>query len=403
MRWNIALYSVKEGAYLAALPFINGTLIQLFLAHKGVPAERIGLFNTAVYIANIVTTILFSNLAEKRPNALRESNRVLFLQAALYIAYLPAAIFSGLGTRGVFWLMLPAAAVQIVLYACKYIFEYKLFYQIIDSRRIGTLQAVAGVVMGGMGILCGVLCASLIENGTGETPYLIGMLITEGLLVAAFLCNRGMRVVNHCFDDAQTETTMGFRQVVAMMREPIFRRFVVPNTLRGITIGITNSIALIALGMGYSEGIAARLTVMCSAGYIAGSAAYYFMDRRMRQTTVSLIGAALLMSIIFLPRSNDSLFLILFFVAYFGRILVDHSVPVMVFRMIDPKIAGAYNAWRNTLSSLTAAGVSYAVGAMIGKTSPLALLIPCALAYGVSMVWYALLYRNYERQPETQA
>ena len=400
-RRNIAFYSMKEGAYFAAMPFVNGTLVQLFLAHKGVPAERIGLFNTVVYVTNIATTMLLSNLAEKRPNALRQCDRLILLQALLYLAYLPAALLPGLGSNGVFWILMPAASVQIVLYACKYIYEYKLFYQIIDVNRLGMMESATGIGIGVMGILCSTFCAALIERGTGDAPFLIGMLLSAALLVAAFACNRSLRVVNHTFDE-ERRAPMGFSQVFAMMREPIFRRFVVPNTLRGVTIGITNSIALIALGMGYSEVVTAKLAVMCAGGYIVASFAYYFMDRWFRQTTICLIGSALLMAILFLPRSNDTLFLVLFLIAYFGRVLVDHGVPVMVFRMIDPEIAGAYNAWRNVLSSLTAAGVSYAVGALIGRVPPLALLIPCAGAYGASMVWYALLYRKYERHAGAQ-
>ena len=393
-RCNFSLYAVREGAYTAAMPFINGTLVQLFLAHKGVAPERIGLFNTVLYIVNIGFTMLLSNLAEKKPNALFRCNRLLLIQAALYLGFFAAFLPALAGGDRLFLVVLAAASIQMALYSCKYIYEYKLLYQIIDINRYGALASFTGVVIGLMGAGCGWVCARIIENGSGDTPYLLGMLLTEALLIAAYFSARNLIVVNDAFDGAR-KAPVRTGETVRLLRSPIFRKFVIPNILRGVTIGITNSIALIALGMGYTEGVAARLAVMCSLGYIAGSVFYHFFEKKVKPATMGLIGSALLCAMVFMPHSGSTALQLLFLIAFFGRILVDYSVPVMVFGMIDPEISGVYNAWRNVLFSFTAAGVSYAVGALVGQVNPLWLLAPGAAAYGISMICYGVLYRKF--------
>lgn len=392
--WNFILYAGKEAAFNAMLPFVTGTLIQLFLAHKGVVAERIGLFNTVIYIVNIAATILLSGTAERQPNAVRQCNRPMLMQSLLYFCYLPAVFCADSAT--VFWIILPAAIVQTLLYACKSIYEYKLLYQIVDISQYGAITSFTGIAIGIAGIITSWICARLIAAGQGELPYLVGMVITGVMLFAAYVCNKSLRIVNHSFDTAAPKA-MGVGQVWALLRSPVFMYFAIPNILRGITLGVTNSIALIALGMGLSEGTTATLATMCAMGYVVGSFLYYILEKRIRETGAGIMGAVLLCTIVLLPEGNSGWFLGLFLIAYIGRILVDYSIPVLVVHMIDPETAGTYNAWRGILSNLAAAITAYAVGALIGKVNPLVLLIPCAAGYGICMIWYCVLYRRFHR------
>ena len=399
---NFAFYAAKEGAYTTAMLFINGTLVQLFLAHKGVAMERIGLFNTVLYIVNITTTMLMSNLAERKPNALLRCTRLLLVQAVLYLAFFAAFLPARADGDLLFFIVLTAASVQMALYACKYIYEYKLLYQIIDINQYGALASYTGVVIGLAGAVTGWICARVIERGSGDFPYLFGMALTEAMLLLTYLGSRNLRIVNHSFDRSNAEK-MDLRKTIQLLRAPIFRKFIVPNILRGLTIGVTNSIALIALGMGYTDGVAARLAVMSSLGYIGGSFLYHLFERKLKPVAIGTIGSVLLITMAFLPRSNSTAMLILFLLAFIGRVLVDYAVPVMVFQMIDPEISGAYNAWRNVLFSFTAAGVSYVIGALVGRVHPLWLLVPGVAAYGISMACYGVLYRKFGKFPNGNA
>ncbi|MEA4965487.1 MAG: hypothetical protein VB055_06675 [Oscillospiraceae bacterium] len=74
-RWNFAFYAGKEAAFNAALPFVSATLIQLFLAHKGVATEQIGLFNAITYLVNIGVMIFLSGLLyRQRENRIEQAS-----------------------------------------------------------------------------------------------------------------------------------------------------------------------------------------------------------------------------------------------------------------------------------------------------------------------------------------
>lgn len=160
-------------------------------------------------------------------------------------------------------------------------------------------------------------------------------------------------------------------------------------------MGGTGCIALVALSMGYSESFTATISVVCAVSSILGSFIFGLLERKYRTTQIGLIGSALLCLLIFLPSNNGTMFLVIYTVSYLGRIIVDQSVPVLVFKMIDPNIAGIYNAWRSILLSLSAAGTSYLVGVLVEHVHPLVLLIPFALAYLICMIWYSVFFKNF--------
>ncbi len=368
-----------------------------YFSRTSIAPERIGLFNTILILSTSALRCCVSNLAEKqKPNALLRVQPAAACAGGAVLGFFAALLPMQSGGDGLLLVVLAAASVSDGRCIPVSIFmNINCSIRLLISTVIGALASFTGVVIGLMGAGFGWICARIIERGSGDTPYLIGMLLTEALLITAFLSAKHLKIVNHSFDGPR-EKPFRAEETIRLLRSPIFRKFIVPNILRGVTIGITNSITLIALGMGYTEGVAARLAVMSSFGYIAGSIFYHFFERKVKPVTMGLIGSVLLCAMAFLPHSSNTALQLLFLVAFFGRILVDYSVPVMVFHMIDPEISGAYNAWRNVLFSLTAAGVSYAVGALVGRVNPLWLLVPGAAAYGISMVCYGILYRKME-------
>ena len=64
---NIIYMATKDGALTAAMPMVNGSLIQLFLTNRNVSAYYVGLFSTLVSIITVVGMMLCSYLSEKLP------------------------------------------------------------------------------------------------------------------------------------------------------------------------------------------------------------------------------------------------------------------------------------------------------------------------------------------------
>lgn len=392
---NIVLMAAKDGALTAAMPMVNGSLIQLFLTNRHVSAYYVGLFSTLVSIITLVGTILCSYLSEKLPKPLKQYQWLFFLQLAVYLAMIPIAYFS-MTPIALFCVLSLIACAITFLSAWNGILGYKIPYMTIPFESYGSYTAISGAVTGIVGVVSSFAFSAIINGGWGGNPYLVCIFITCILLVISWYCTFRLTPVNHVYD-TQNHNTVNIRKILNVFRMPLFKKFIVPNTLRGITIGVTNSIALIALHMGLTEGEASMLPIICALGYVVSSFLFHFLSKHMPLPTVALIGSLLVLALVSLPHDSSTVFLSVFFVAYVGRVIVDYAIPVMLIRVVPAEIAGTYNAGRTILLNLSSTVSVFAVGALLGKISALWLLTACGLAYVIGMIWYMVLYKKYMR------
>lgn len=390
---NIIFMATQGGALAAAMPMVNGSLIQLFLTNRDVSAYYVGLFSTIVSIIAVVGTMLCSYISEKFPKPLKQYQWLYFLQLAIYLAMLPISYFTM--TPGVlFWVMSLIAGLITFLCSWTGILGYKIPYMTIPFESYGTFTALSGAITGIVGVVASFAFSAVINGGWGGNPYFICICITTVLLLISWYCTYRLQPVNDVYD-APSHNTMSIKKLLEVFRMPLFRKFLVPNTLRGITIGVTNSIALIALYMGLTEGQASVIPIICALGYVVASLLFHFLSKYMPLPVVAIIGSLLVFALISLPHDNSTVFLIVFLVAYIGRVVVDYAIPVMLIRVVPADIAGIYNAGRSILLNLSSTVSVFAVGALLGKISALWLLSACALAYLVGMIWYMILYKKY--------
>lgn len=390
---NITLMATKDAALAAAMPMVNGSLIQLFLTNRSVDAYHVGLFSTLVSIIMVVGTIVCSYVSEKLPKPLKQYRWLFFLQLVIYLAMIPVAWFT-MTPGSIFWILSLIACAITFISSWTTILGYKIPYMTIPFQSYGSYTAISGAVTGIVGVVSSFAFSAVINGSWGGNPYLVCICICSVLLILSWYCTCRLAPVNHVYD-GQNHNTMNIKKILEVFKLPLFRKFIVPNTLRGITIGITNSIALIALYMGLTEGEAATLPIICALGYVVSSFLFHFLSKHMPLPTVALIGSLLVIPLISLPHDNTTVFLSVFFVAYVGRVIVDYAIPVMLIHVVPADIAGTYNAGRYILLNFSSTVSVFAVGALLGKISALWLLSACALAYIIGMVWYMILYKKY--------
>ena len=390
---NIFFMSAQGGALAAAMPMVNGSLIQLFLTNRQVSAYYVGLFSTLISIITVVGTMLCSYISEKFPKPLKQYQWLYFLQFGIYLAMIPISYFT-MTPSAIFLVMSLIAGLITFLCSWTSILGYKIPYMTIPFESYGTFTAVSGAVTGIVGVASSFAYSAVINGNWGGNPYFVCICITAVLLVLSWYCTFRLKPVNDVYD-APSHNNMSIKKLMEVFKMPLFRKFIVPNTLRGITIGITNSIALIALYMGLTEGQASILPIVCALGYVISSLLFHFLSKYMPLPVVAIIGSLLVLALISLPHDNSTVFLTVFLVAYVGRVLVDYAIPVMLIRVVPADIAGIYNAGRYILLNLSSTVSVFAVGALLGKISALWLLSACALAYIIGMIWYMVLYKRY--------
>lgn len=387
---NIALCSLMQAAQSAAMVLVNGAYIQLFMANRGIPTARIGLYNSIISFTALAATVLMSGIAEQKGNALRHTQILLFSMAAAYTPML----FLAWGDFTPDMLFPPVtllSAAAAVLAACRGVFDFKLPYQIIDTRSYGRLAVSLNACGGLFGVVMNVLYSGLISSKRLSNPYFACMAIAFVLLLLSFLCSRKLTILNHDFDEARGPAIQP-RDIWRVLSAPDFRIFLIPNLLRGVSNGIAGSVALVALAMRYSEGLVSMLPAAGALGTLAASLIYRFLEPRCQLSRLGILGLLLMAAFAFPPMDRGAVFVALYFVSSTGRLMIDTVIPVMVMRIIDPKTAGIYNAWRSILSSISATVTVYCVGIALERIQPRVLLILCVAAYGACMIWYAALY-----------
>ena len=148
---NITLMAVKDAALAAAMPMVNGSLVQLFLTNRNVSAYYVGLYSTLVSIVMVVGTMVCSYISEKLPKPLSQYRWLFFLQLAVYLAMIPIACIT-MTPSSVFWILSLIACAITFLYSWNVILGYKIPYMTVPFESYGSYTAISGAATGIVGV-----------------------------------------------------------------------------------------------------------------------------------------------------------------------------------------------------------------------------------------------------------
>lgn len=390
---NIGFYAAMAASYTAALPMVNGALMQLFLADKGLSTVQIGTFATVVQMSTLLGTMLFSKTADKSDNPKRFTGLVLLGQMLLSLCYL-LLVNAPFDAKTILLLTAGLAAMITGLAALKGILDYKLPYQIIPLERYGNMIFFNSAINGVVGIALSFCFSQIIAARLGGKPYLWCMVLASTLLLISAASCLSMKPIEGSATIIR-KNAMTSKQLLEMFRSPKFKAIIAPTLLRGVTFGITGSMVLIMLSMGYSDAEASKLPIITACGCLLAAGIHHVLSHRMKIPGIGTVGSILLLSVLFLPRGNTGLFYLLYLLVYTGQMLIDCTVPIMVIHIVDPQIAGAYNAWRNTLLFLVSTVSTYVTAVLLEKGLVTAVLIACAAGYSLGMILHKRMYYRF--------
>jgi len=121
-----------------------------------------------------------------------------------------------------------------------------------------------------------------------------------------------------------------------------------PNFFRGIATGIVSVITIIALSNHIlNEKTSSYINIVMQLAMFIGNFFYAFTCKKFSSTRLLLIST--IGVCIFLPLCigfNIVGFLVLFFVAYFFRMIIDTAIPVVITEIIPQEQIGAYTSIR---------------------------------------------------------
>lgn len=389
---NLFLFTAKESIYVAITPVLWGAIMQQFLLDREISNFLVGLFTSLVSAVYMVSTMLFAGLSERTDAPLKRCTRVMLAVAVFSAAYLPIT-FWDLGPTATIILASLLTVVLHFFHSCKYIYDYRINYQIIDAEHYGTMVFLSSAFTGVGGVAFSWLFSYMIDHNTAGNPYFICMILTVVLLLLTVVFNSRLKPI-YPLPTAKAERKTLAQQLREILHEESFRKLLLPNLLRGVTLSVTGCIVLIAAVMGIDESGRAKIPLIQALATAMASVVYMLLSKFMKVGGINIVGGALTCALIFLPWNNTWGFLIVLFIGILGRVIVDNAVPTMLFPIIDPRIAGSYNAWRCVLYSLCMIIMTPVVSALVDVVHPLWLLIPGTVTYLGVTIWYYLVCRK---------
>lgn len=363
----------------AALLACTGPIMQTFLASLGFSSRFIYINTTLVQTANILTSSLCAQWAD-RGSVIKRSAICEIPHALLYLCYIPLCLWKSPSFTS-FALLTGICLLQSGCIALYTICEYKLPYFIYGPKDYGTVLAISGIVSSLISLGAGIVITRLSQVMEYSQLMLWACVISFVMMGASSVLHLLQKPIN------QMQTPMEQREKtgssLSVFREPVFYKMIPANLLRGFGYGTTTIMAAVALDLGYDQRVSTALVSFQSAAMLLGCGLFALSIRYISARTVMLLGSALFALFPLMLVRNEGLFLLLFSLTYFGRTLVDYATPSLLRLAVPVEIAGPYNAWRMIIH-FTGTILATSIAAVIPIWALLALTMAAQLISGVS-------------------
>lgn len=365
----------------AALLACTGPIMQTFLASLGFSSRFIYINTTLVQAANILTSSLCAQWAD-RGSVIRRSAVCEVPHALLYLFYIPLCLWKSPSFTS-FALLTLICLLQAVCIALYTVCEYKLPYYIYGPKDYGTVLAVSGIVCALISLGAGVLISRLALVMDYSTLMMGACVVSFAMMGTSALLHVLQKPLQPMHAPAEAAGNRSAENRLAIFREPIFYRMVPANLFRGFSYGTTTVMAAVALDLGHSQSAATALVSVQSGAMLLGCGLFALSVRVMSPRTVTLLGSLTFCLLPLMLIRNELLFLILFAAVYFGRTLVDYATPSLLRLAVPVEIAGPYNAWRMIIH-FTGTILATTIAAMIPVWALLILTMILQLLSGIS-------------------
>jgi len=378
--WIIGALRAASTAFLA--------MLSVYFLRNGMSEVQISFHSSLSQVVNLGASLLFAGVAAGFRSSGKARGMMLCIQAVLTAAYAIFCVWNA--SDNVFFIViLLIAAVLAVVSAVATIFDYKLPCEVMDIEYYSVYAAYAGLFSGAVGMVIGMLLPLLYQKIDFSLATGISILLSALCLVLAAIVNKFLKLVHPGASDNMRIHFNPIDDFKILFSDSDFRALFFPNLIRGFGTGITALIAIIAIrSLQMPDGDVSLITAAANIGTILSSFLYVFFVKRIGIPKTGLVGALIWgVSCLCLLRGTAA-FLILYCIAFVGKIIFDNALPDMIYQTVDAKIISPFHTWRLAITALGTAA-STPIYAVLLDTVPTTLLfvfsslcfILCALGY----------------------
>ena len=329
---------------------ITGGIIQSFLLENGVDARRVSVFVSAMQVSEVGAMVLLAPFFEKEENLFRLGSIFYLFMLPVTAAITVISLVRGFSVDARFWIMMATGFITYMGIGLASMNGYKLPYKIFDINDYGRICAVAGMITGVISIVSSAALTRAIEAGDyHSTMAAVGALCSLMILFCSWLWLKFREV------DVNADRMQKTGRKIRLLSYRPFTLLILPNIFRGLGTGAFNLFTAVGYHMGLIDSVTAGL--MVTLGNIAMFLTY-FVYRRLalkridaELILVSSTALFLLMPMAFVGN-NVKVFLIVYALAFFFKVMLEMLCPVAIVPIVDYEIMSQYTAWRVALCLL---------------------------------------------------
>ena len=330
--------------YNVGYMFCTGAIVQTFFLQIGFSEQQVYLYNSLIQAAQVLMMILMIFIAP----AIKKVKLVTglsYLSLSIFAAILLIAALMPSIVNNVFFTVIFVVAALCNLGVGVYmVMAYCLPYYTIDMSNYGRFLSLQMVFSGGASFLLSALHTFVVS----KFEYISSMAYFFAFAIICFILTSVFCLSMKEKKDVSVSRTSSKADYVAVFKNKDTYLLLIPNFARGIAAGVTNVITVIAISSAVlDEQSSAYVNIVMQVAMFAGNLLYAYYCKKISTTRVLLI--AFVGSSIFLPFClgfGTVGFLLIFFLAYFFRMIMDTALPVVITEIIPKEQIGAYTSIR---------------------------------------------------------
>lgn len=341
---NIKKYCIYTTIYNVGFTFCTGAIMQTFLIQVGFSAGQVYVLNSLMQIMQVTMMLILTFLSGKIKRVktvMSISNLSLCVLTGIFLI---GAINPELIKHGYVIAVFIAAGISYVGVGLHTILSYCLPYYTIDMKDYGKMTGISTAIAGGVSFLMSLAYSLLLS----KFSY---MKITSSFFVIAIICFiltsivcASMRVKNAEINKDDGERN-GFTSVFKNKHTYVL---LIPNFVRGLSVGIFNVIATIAISTSIlNETTSSYVNVILQIATFAGNVIFAFAYKKFSTKNLLLLATVgVCISFPFSLEFGAIGFFCCFAVASFFRFITDTAIPVLITEIIPKEQIGSYTSIR---------------------------------------------------------
>ena len=383
---NIKKYCIHTVIYNVGFTFCTGAIMQTFLIQAGFSAQQVYLLNSLMQVMQVAMMLVLTFLSGKIKRVKTVTSISYLSLSLLTVVFLIGAINPELIKHGYVIAVFIVAAISYVGVGLYTILAYCLPYYTIDMKDYGKMTGISTAIAGGASFLMSLAYSILLS----KFSY---MKITAAFFVIAIVCFIITSIVCASMRAKTVEASeegQSRNDVTAVFKNKNTYILLIPNFTRGLSVGIFNVIATIAISTSIlNETTSSYVNVILQIATFTGN--MFFALAYKKFSTKNLLLLATLGVCVSFPLSLEFGvigFFCCFAIASFFRFVIDIAIPVIITEIIPEEQIGPYTSIRMLIftgAQAVATLIITPLNAAIGYTGVLifatVMLFICGIMY----------------------